>query len=127
MAQGEIRAWADEVAVLMAQRLGGGQRGEAVDLPRMLRRRGRALPRRLRARAAWLAEAATLAGHPRIARQLDARRARAAHHALTRHLRPLGEASRLTGWLVRVAASVMAALLIIGGFTLWYLVQSGRL
>ena len=40
-----VRSWAEEVAVLMATRLGGARRGEVVDLDRMIRRKGRALPR----------------------------------------------------------------------------------
>lgn len=127
MAQDDIRVLADEVAGLMAVRLGGAQRGEAPDLPRMMRRRGRALPRRLRGHGEWLAEAATHAGHPRIARQLDHARARQAHRALTRHLRPLGGVGRFLRGLIGVAAKVMMALLILGGLVVWYLVQSGRL
>ena len=125
MAQADIREMADEVAALMAQRLGG--RAEAVDLPRMVRRKGAALPRRLRGKAAWLADASVQAGHPRIARQLDQRQARKAHRALTRYLRPLGEGTRLAQGTLTVLARVMMALLVVGGLTVWYLVGSGRL
>lgn len=127
MTQADIRDLADEVAALMASRLGGAGRGEVVDLPRMMRRRGRALPRRLRGPADWLAAASVQAGHPRIARQLDLARARRAHRALTRHLHRLGEGTRLMQGLAGMAASVMLALLIVGGLAVWYLVQSGRL
>ncbi|TGN37904.1 hypothetical protein E4L95_22030, partial [Paracoccus liaowanqingii] len=51
----DIPAMADEIAVLMASRLGGVRRGERPPLHVMLRRRGGALPFRLRARAARLA------------------------------------------------------------------------
>lgn len=125
MAQADIRELADEVAALMAQRLGG--RAEAVDLPRMVRRKGAALPRRLRGQAEWLAEAAVLAGHPRINRQLDHGRAQAAHRALTRYLRRFGEGQRLAHGALDIAARVMVALLVVGGLTVWYLVGSGRL
>lgn len=127
MAEDSIRDLADEVAEVMASRLGGAPRGAVVDLPRMMRRRGGALPRRLRRKGAWLAEASVLAGSPRIARQLDLREARAAHRALLRHLRPLGETARLTGGVLNIAASVMMGLLVLGGLTVWYLVHSGRL
>lgn len=125
MAQAHIRELADEVAALMAQRLGG--RGDGVDLPRMLRRKGAALPRRLRGKAAWLAEASVQAGSPRISRQLDLRQARKAHRALTRYLRPLGEGTRLAQGGLNMAARVMMALLVVGGLAVWYLVGSGRL
>ncbi len=127
MAQTGIRELADEVAELMALRLGGGQRGEGLDLPRMVRRKGAALPRRLRGKAAWLAEASVQAGNPRIARQLDLRQARKAHRALTRYLRPLGEGTRLAHGTLNALARVMMALLVVGGLAVWYLVGSGRL
>lgn len=127
MTQTGIRELADEVAELMALRLGGAQRGEAVDLPRMMRRRGAALPRRLRGKGAWLAEASVQAGHPRIARQTDHRQARRAHRALMRHLRPLGEGTRLAHGTLNALARVMMALLVVGGLAVWYLLGSGRL
>ena len=125
MAQADIRELADQVAELMAQRLGG--RAEAVDLPRMVRRKGAALPRRLRGQAEWLAEASVLAGHPRINRQLDQSRALAAHRALTRYLRRLSQGRRLAHGALDIAARVMVALLVVGGLAVWYLVASGRL
>ena len=127
MAQADIRELADEVAALMAQRLGGARGAEAVDLPRMVRRKGAALPKRLRGRAEWLAEASVQAGHPRIARQLDQRQAVAAHRALTRHLRRFGEGRRLANGALDMAARVMMALLVVGGLVVWYLASSGRL
>lgn len=127
MARTDIQELADEVAELMAARFGGAQRGEGVDLPRMMRRRGRALPRRLRGQAEWLADVSVQAGHPRIARQLDQRRVRQSHRALTRYLRPLGKTGRVMRGAAGVAASVMMALLIFGALALWYLVQTGRI
>ena len=44
----EIRPKADEVASLMAARFGGLKRGQQADLDSMMRKRGGALPRRLR-------------------------------------------------------------------------------
>lgn len=122
--QDRIREQADEVAALMAERFGGARAGLA-DLPRMMRIKGAALPRRLRREGAWLAEAATLSGSPRIARQLDTRRADKAYRALTRHLRPLGEFTRLGRRSANVAATVMAALLVVGGLALWYATRNG--
>ena len=127
MAQAGIRELADEVADLMVRRLGGARAGEGVDLPRMMRRKGAVLPRRLRGQAEWLAEASVQAGHPRIARQLDLRRARSAHRALTRHLRRYGEGQRLMGGALALLARVMMALLVLGGLAVWYLVGSGRI
>ena len=47
----EIRPKADEVASLMAARFGGLKRGQQADLDSMMRKRGGALPRRLRREA----------------------------------------------------------------------------
>ncbi|MFN7177924.1 MAG: hypothetical protein ACK4MX_13740, partial [Thermaurantiacus sp.] len=66
----DIRQMADDVADLMASRLGGAGRAERPTLEQMLRRRGAALPGRLRKQAARLARADRLACQPRIARQL---------------------------------------------------------
>ena len=53
----DIREMADEVSRLIAARFGGARRGERPPLHIMLRRRGGALPRRLRRQAHALAQA----------------------------------------------------------------------
>ncbi|MFC0199423.1 hypothetical protein ACFFIZ_03610, partial [Paracoccus rhizosphaerae] len=51
----DIPRMADQIAALIASRFGGARRGERPPLHVMLRRRGGALPPRLRRRAARLA------------------------------------------------------------------------
>lgn len=121
----DIPAMADEIAVLMASRLGGARRGERPPLLVMLRRRGGALPARLRARAARLAEADLLCAQPKIARQLPRDRLGRDHAALSAHLRPLGELSRWQGRATTFAASVALGLLVVGALAIWIMVQRG--
>ena len=123
----DIPALADEIAVLMASRLGGARRGERPPLHVMLRRRGGALPARLRARAARLAEADRLSAQPKIARQLPRARLGRDHAALAAHLRPLGELSRWQGRAVSFGASVALGLLVVGALAIWIMLQRGLL
>ncbi|MDO5646678.1 hypothetical protein [Paracoccus sp. (in: a-proteobacteria)] len=118
---------ADDVAQLMASRFGGARRGEAVTLDTMMRRRGAALPARLRKRAALLAQADLWANQPRIARQLPADDLRRAHDALVAHLQPLGEISRFQGRLIGLGASLALALLILAAVAIWIAVRRGML
>lgn len=119
MAIEDIRPMADEVASLMAARFGGMRRGQQPVLDEMLRKRGAALPRRLRREARLMAEADRMAPHPRLARQVDFARFETAHRALTGYLRPLGQGARLQSGAVRVAASVAMGLLVLGLVVVW--------
>lgn len=123
----QIPAMADEVAALIASRLGGARRGERPTLSEMLRRRGGALPARLRRRAIHLAEADLMAAQPKVARQLPAARLARDHAALTAHLRPMGEIVRWQGRASRLAASVVLGLLIVAAVALWIALQQGLL
>ncbi|MTH35707.1 hypothetical protein GL279_13960 [Paracoccus limosus] len=115
----DIRPMADEVASLMAARFGGIRRGQHPVLEEMLRRRGGALPRRLRREARLMAGADRIALQPRLARQVDFARFDRAHKALTAYLRPLGQGARLQGSATRVAASVAMGLLVLGLMVVW--------
>ncbi|WP_411837330.1 hypothetical protein [Paracoccus sp. ME4] len=121
----DIPVMADEIADLIAARFGGARRGERPDLALMLRRRGGALPARLRRRAARLAEAQRLSRQPRVARQLPLDRLSRDHAALSAHLRPLGGAARLQGRAVGIAASVAFALLMVGALSIWVALRQG--
>lgn len=125
MAGDDVRAMADEVAALMAQRLGGARRGTQPDLATMLRRRGRALPRRQRRAAQVLAHAQTQAATPKLARQMDSTAAARAHAELVRYLRPLGAAARWQERALNVAAAVMLGLLLVGAIAVWIMVRRG--
>ncbi|WP_323717110.1 hypothetical protein [Paracoccus aminovorans] len=109
----DIRPKADEIASLMAARFGGVRRGQQADLDSMLRRRGGALPRRLRRAARVLAEADRVAGQPKLARQVDFPQFERAHRALTTYLGPLGRRIRWQDGAARVAASVALGLLVL--------------
>lgn len=118
---------ADEVARLMADRFGGARRGERPDMQTMLRRRGGALPRKLRRRARVLAEADLHSAQPKIARQLDLPAISRAHHALVAHLRPLGEMSRWRNHALSFAASVVFGLMLLAAVVIWVMVRRGHL
>lgn len=118
---------ADEVAGLISSRLGGARRGEQPPLHVMLRRRGGALPRKLRKAAARLAEAGQLCAQPKIARQMDLRGLGRDRDALVAHLQPLGELSRWQGRATSFAASVTFGLLILGAVILWLMIRLGYL
>lgn len=119
----DIRTMADEVAELMVSRFGGLRRGQRADLTTMMRRRGGALPRKLRREAYLLAEADQHLDAPKRARRVDVVRLERAHRALISHLRPLGAASRWTGSATNIAAAVCLGLLVIGGIAVWIMLR----
>lgn len=123
----DIHDMADEVSRLMAARFGGARRGERPPLHVMLRRRGGALPRKLRKAAGLLAEADRISAQPRIARQLDLVGLSRVHAALTGHLQPLGELSRWRGRAISFAASVSLGLLVLAAAVIWIMVLRGHL
>lgn len=120
-----IRPMADEVAGLMAARFGGLRRGHQADLDSMMRKRGGALPRRLRREARIMLEADRMAGQPKLARQVNFDRLEHAHKALTGYLRPLGKGMRLQGGAVSIAASVLFGLLVLGAVAIWIMLRRG--
>lgn len=118
---------ADEVSRLMASRFGGARRGEQPPLAVMLRRRGGALPRRLRRQALALARADQMSAQPKIARQLDLAGLSRAHGALTAHLQPLGELSRWRNRAIGFGASVALGLLVLAAVGVWIMIRRGYL
>ena len=123
----DVQGWADEVARLMASRFGGARRGTSPALATMMKRRGRALPRRHRRAAALLASHAGLAANPRTARQVDTAPLREAHRQLVEYLRPLGSRRRFTDGLLHVGAAVALGLLVVGALAVWLMVRRGAL
>lgn len=123
----DVRDMADEVARLMAERFGGARRGEFPTLTEMMRRRGGALPRRLRKQARTLAAADQLIAQPRAARQMNLGPVSRAHALLVAYLRPLGSVSRWKNRSLNFAASIVFALLVLGGLILWLMVRRGHL
>lgn len=122
-----VRSWAEEVAVLMATRLGGARRGEVIDLDTMVRRRGGALPRKLYKKAVTLRDAEMVTNAPKIARQTDFREAAQAHADLVAYLKPFGRVTRMQEKATNFAASVVFGLLMLGLVVIWVLVRQGYL
>ena len=122
-----VRSWAEEVAVLMATRLGGVRRGEAVSLDTMIRRRGGALPRKLLKKARILRDAEAVTMAPKIARQTDFSAAAQAHADLVAYLKPFGRLTRVQQKATNFAASVVFGLLVLGIAIVWVLVWRGYL
>ncbi|MEE2862056.1 MAG: hypothetical protein VYB46_14755 [Pseudomonadota bacterium] len=123
----DIPRMADQIAALIASRFGGARRGERPPLHVMLRRRGAALPPRLRRRAARLAQADLRAAQPRVARQLPVAELARDHAALLAHLQPLGEIARWQGRAISFAASVAFGLIVLGAVGVWIAIKRGLL
>ena len=118
-----IRQMAQRIADLMEKRL--GVRG--ADLAAKLRRGARQLPRKLRAEAALLAEAAELSSNPKIALQLDEARLAQAYDALSRHLSPMGRGARRREMLRDMITSAVLSLFLAAGLFLAILIWRGFL
>ena len=125
MAVEHIRNMSSEVAELMSSRLGGPRRMAEVDLATMVRRRGAALPRRLRREARLLADAEQQVLQPRLARQLDAARLTRAHRALVGYLRPMGKGMRWQNRALHLGAALALAALLLGGLALFIFGRRG--
>jgi hypothetical protein len=110
MAAGSIEQMAGRVAALMEQRL--RIRGDT--LSDKLRRGGRALPRKVRAEALLLAEAARNAANPRLLPQIDRERVMQAHDICLRHLQSVDRAARRRAALSGIAGSIAFSLLAVG-------------
>ncbi|MDO5658106.1 MAG: hypothetical protein Q4G36_07265 [Paracoccus sp. (in: a-proteobacteria)] len=123
----EVKPRADEVAMLMATRLGGTRRGETVDLEMMIRRRGGALPHKLLRQAQILREAERVSHAPKIARQTDFTEAERAHADLVAYLQPFGRISRWQERATNIAASILFGLLLLGILVVWLMVRQGVL
>jgi hypothetical protein len=126
----DIRPMADEVATLMAARMGragwgGARRGTPPDLDLLLRRRAGALPRRLRREARIIADAARMAGQPRLACQVDLVRFQRAHGALIRQLGPALRNMDGPSWATTIAARVVLGLMVLAAVALWILLRRG--
>lgn len=106
-----IQQMADRVAQLMEDRLRIGGRGLADKLDRS----GRRLPRRVRAAARQLAEAAHMSQNPRLLLQIDEAQVAEAYDTCLRYLAPLGGAARRRGRLHSVVAQVVFGLLLVAG------------
>lgn len=116
-----IHQMADRVAALMEERLHIRGKG----LSDKLRRGGRALPRKVRAEAKVLAEAAFQAKNPKLLMQIDDGRVTAAYDICVKYLGPLNNWDRRKAMLLGVASSIAFSLLVVAGLTITVLVWRG--
>jgi hypothetical protein len=105
-----IQQMADRVAGLMEERLGVGGTG----LSAKMRRGGRLLPRKVRAAAQRLADAAERAQNPKLLVQVDLGAVSADYDICVRHLGSLGAKRGLGGLILSAAATLALGLLVLG-------------
>ena len=94
-------------------------------LPKMLKRTGRRLPRRLHTRAQVLLKAEPFLAHPKLARQVDWSAVEAAHGALVGHLEKIDVAERRKDRLLKLAALVAFYVIVIVTAFVWWLWWAG--
>ncbi|MFN3936581.1 MAG: hypothetical protein ACK4KW_03285 [Gemmobacter sp.] len=123
MGAASVQQMADRVAQLMEDRL----RIRGNGLAEKLRRGGRALPRRVRREAEYLAEVAALARHPKVQTMLDDTRIAEAYDTCIRHLNEIGAFDRFMGRLLGVTGSILFGLLVTAGLFVAVLVWRGFL
>jgi hypothetical protein len=116
-----IQQMADRVAGLMEERL----RIKGAGLAEKLSRGGRRLPRKVRAAAERLAEAAHMSQNPKLLLQVDEGEVAEAYDICLRHLSPLGAAGRRKGLLISVVAQVVFGLIVVAGLAVLVLKLRG--
>ena len=89
-------------------------------LDKMLKRAGRRVPKRMQAKAQVLIDAEHLAGHPKLARQMDAAAVGRAFEDLNTHLKSIDVSERRKGRVLGLAGILVFNLLfVITAFILW--------
>lgn len=104
-----IQQMADRVAGLLEERL----RIRGTGLSEKLRKGGRLLPRKVRAAAEYLAQAAALAQNPKLLMQIDNGAVAEAYDQCLRHLGGVDAGDRRRGLIVGVAASIAFSVLVV--------------
>lgn len=100
----------DEVRAALAQKL--HLRGRT--LAGQVRKAGRLLPRHVRKDAGYLVQAQGLAENPKLARQVDMRRAQAAHRNILQYLDTVDIGAKRRDMALQIVASIALALLVTG-------------
>lgn len=110
---------ADEVAGLMEERL----RLRGAGLGAKLRKGGRLLPRRVRAAAERLQEAAAMSENPKLSLRVDQKAAASAYQICVQHLRGIDHryqrASRRIGLAGSIAFSLLVVVAMVGAVLVW--------
>lgn len=115
-----IQQMADRVAALMEERM--GIRG--ADLAAKVRKAGRSLPRKIRAAATDLADAAERSQNPKLLVQIDQAKVAADYDLCVRHLMTVRRGGVIAGLLTNVAGTLLVGLMLLGAVI--FLVQRMR-
>ena len=103
-----VQQMADRVAELMEARL----RVKGEGLTAKLKRGGRFLPRKVMAAAEILARANEQAQVPHLQMRLDPEKTANAYDVCVRYLKPLGGGARRKAWIMGMASTIAAILLV---------------
>lgn len=104
-----LQQMADRVAGLMEERLRVRGRG----LTEKLRKGGRLLPRKVRAAAEVVAQAAVLSQNHKLLMQIDREAVAASYDLCVRHLGGINPSERRKGLILNIAASVAFSVLVV--------------
>ena len=105
-----IQQMAERVTAMMEDRL----RIRGVGLREKLRKGGRLLPRRVRAAAEQLADAAERSRNPKLLLQIDETAVAAAYDICSRHLGKIDVGQQKLTSVLRTASSMAGSLLVVG-------------
>lgn len=118
-----IQQMAERITTLMEQRL----RLKGKDLREKLRKGGRMLPRRVRAAAEQLADAAERSQNPKLLLQIDEAAVVSAYDICSKHLGKIDAAFLRTSSMLRTARSIVISLLVVAGLAIAVLYWRGYL
>ena len=104
-----IQQMAERITTLMEQRL----RLKGKDLHEKLRKGGRKLPRRVRAAAEQLADAAQRSQNPKLLLQIDEAAVVAAYDVCSKHLSKIDSGYLRTSSILRAASSMVISLFVV--------------
>jgi hypothetical protein len=118
-----IQQMAERVTTMMEERL----RIKGVGLREKLRTGGRFLPRRVRAAATQLADAAEQSRNPKLLLQIDEPAVAAAYDVCSKHLSKIDASHRRMTGLLGTASSMVGSLLVVGLIVIGVLYWRGYL
>ena len=118
-----IQQMAQRVTGLMEERL----RIKGNGLHEKLRKGGRLLPRRVRAAAIQLADAAERSRNPKLLLQIDETAVAAAYDICSKHLSKIDASQRRITGVLGTASSMAASLLVVGAIVVGVLYWRGYL
>lgn len=104
-----IQQMAERITALMEQKL----RLKGKDLREKLRKGGRILPRRVRAAAEELADAAEKSQNPKLLLQIDETAVVAAYDVCSKHLSKIDAGYLWTSSMLRTASSIVISLFVV--------------